>query len=112
MQLTVIRSDDTITHVSIHGRLDIDGVNAVADRFTFETAARRRATLVDLSHVTFIASLGMGMLVGAAKSLNRHGAKMVLLAPNALVHESLHAAGIDSVIPIARVEDEAKALLA
>lgn len=111
MELTVIRADESITHVSILGRLDIEGVNAIADRFSFATASRRRATLVDLSQVTFIASLGMGMLVGVAKALQRNGTKMVLLAPTGMVQQALNAAGIDNVIPIAKDEDEALQIL-
>ena len=110
-QLTVIRADDSITHVVLLGRLDIEGVNAIADPFTFNTASQRKATLVDMSQVTFIASLGMGMLVGAAKSLQRHGARMVLVAPTQLVQQALVTAGIGHVIPIAAAEDEALEML-
>src|SRR6187200_2487892 len=54
MELTVIRADDSVTHLAILGNLDIQGVNEIQDRFVFNTAARRKATLVDLSQVTFI----------------------------------------------------------
>jgi len=111
MQLTVIRADDSITHVAILGRLDIEGVNAIADKFVFNTSAQRKATLVDVSQVTFIASLGMGMLVGAAKALQRHGARMVLVGPTHLVQQALATAGIDHVIPIAATEAEALEML-
>jgi anti-anti-sigma regulatory factor len=40
------------------------------------------------------------MLISCAKSLQRHGAKMVLLSPPAAVEEALRAVGIDQVIPI------------
>lgn len=111
MQLHIIRADDAITHVAILGRLDIQGVNSIQDQFVFNTAARRKATLVDLSQVTFIASLGMGMLVSAAKNLQRQGSKMVLLRPTVLVRHALEAAGIHQVIPIAREEEAALQLL-
>lgn len=111
MQLTVIRSDDSITYLAMLGRLDIEGVNEIQNRFVFETASRHRATLVDVSQVTFIASLGMGMLISVAKSLHRQGAKMVLLAPKELVQHALQTAGIDRIIPIARGENEALQLL-
>ena len=107
MQLTVLRADESITHVAIVGRLDIEGVNQVADRVVLTTTSARTSALVDLSQVTFIASLGMGMLVGAAKAIQRHGTKMVLVAPPHLVHHALVAAGIDHVIPIAANEEEA-----
>lgn len=109
--LTVIRADETLTHVALVGRLDVQGVNRVQDQFVFNTTTRRRATLVDLSEVSFIASLGMGMLVGAAKALQRQGARMVLVHPRELVQRALEAAGIQQVIPIAQGEEEALALL-
>ena len=61
--------------------------------------------------MTFIASLGMGMLVNAAKALHRNGAVMVLLAPTSMVLRALDAAGINRVIPIASGEEEAMQLL-
>jgi anti-anti-sigma factor len=111
MELTVIRADDSVTHLAILGNLDIQGVNEIQDRFVFNTAARRKATLVDLSQVTFIASLGMGMLVGVAKALHRHQQKMVLLRPPELVQHALEAAGIQHMIPIAMEEADAFRML-
>jgi len=110
MQLNIIRADDTLTHVAILGRLDIQGVNRIHDQFVIQTTARRKDTLVDVSQVTFIASLGMGMLVNAAKGLQRQGVKMVLLNPSALVRHALETAGIHQVIPIAAEETAALAL--
>jgi anti-anti-sigma factor len=111
MQLTIIREDDSITHVALLGNLDVEGVNRIQDRFAFTTTSRRKATLVDVSQVSFIASLGMGMLVSAAKALQRNGAGMVLLAPSSMVLRALDAAGINRVIPIAAGEEEALQLL-
>ena len=111
MQLNVIRADDSITHLSILGRLDVQGVNTIQYEFLIQTTVRRKSTVVDLSKVTFIASLGMGMLVSAAKGLERHGARMVLLGPSEMVRLALERAGIDQVIPIASEETAALALL-
>ena len=111
MQLNVIRADDSITHLAVHGRLDIQGVSQIERQFVFNTTSRRKATLVDVSRVTFIASLGMGMLVGVAKALHRHGVKLVLCGPPELVRASLEAAGIHHVIPIADEEESALRLL-
>jgi anti-sigma B factor antagonist len=109
--LTVIRADENMTHVALLGRLDIQGVNSIHDQFVFNTTTRRKATLVDLSNVTFIASLGMGMLVGAAKALQREGLRMVLVGPRDLVQRALEAAGIHHVIPIVPAEEDALRLL-
>lgn len=111
MQLSIIRADDSITHLVLEGRLDVQGVNHIHDKFVFHTASRRKSTLVDVSGVTFIASLGIGMLVSAAKALQRQGAKMVLLGPTDMVQRTLEAAGIEHVIPIVHAEENALQLL-
>jgi anti-anti-sigma factor len=67
--------------------------------------------MVDLSRVTFIASLGISMLISTAKALERHGVKMVLLGPPDLVQRTLEAAGVQHVIPIASEEERALLLL-
>ncbi len=111
MQITVIRADDSVTHLALSGRLDVQGVNAVKDQFTFQATARHRATLVDLAQVSFMASLGIGMLLEAARALRHRGVKMVLLAPTADVRKTLESAGVQQVIPIAATADAADALL-
>jgi len=111
MQLNVLRADDSITHLSILGRLDVQGVQQISDQFAFTATSRRRATLVDISQVSFIASLGMGMFVSVGKALQRQSVKMVLLAPTDMVRHALHAAGIDSIIPICEAEEDALRML-
>jgi len=111
MQLKILRDDPTITHIAILGRLDVQGVNKLQYEFMHQTTSQPKSTLVDLSQVTFVASLGIGMLLGAAKYLERHGAKMVLLNPSALVRTALETANLERVIPIADEENAAMELL-
>lgn len=111
MQIQVVQADEAITHVALTGRLDLRGVSEIEDKFVFNTTARRVPALVDLSGVEFIASLGIGMLVGVAKAFGRQGLGLVLLVPPGLVRESLELAGVARVIPIAADLDHARALL-
>jgi anti-anti-sigma factor len=87
-------------------------VAAVEVKFLAATAARRKPAIVDLSDVTFVGSLGIGMLVGAAKALARHGISMVLLDPQEFVERTLTVAKVPDVIPIARGIDEAREIVA
>jgi hypothetical protein len=59
MQINEVRLDQTITHLALVGRLDVAGMHKVDIKFHGYTAARRKPTLVDLSQLEFIASLGM-----------------------------------------------------
>jgi len=103
--------DDRITHLAIVGKLDIAGLHAIDVKFHGYTAARRKPTLVDISGLEFITSLGMGMLVSCARSLQRYGAKMVLLNPQPQVEEVLKAVGIDQGIPMVRDAEEGLRIL-
>lgn len=107
MQLTVDDSVAGLTRVTLSGELDIAGVAAVSDSFTSNVVTRRQSAVVDLSGVTFVASLGMGLLVSTAKALLRFDKRLVLLRPQSLVESALRAAGLDTVLPIAA--DEAAA---
>jgi anti-anti-sigma factor len=100
IQLNEVHLDERITHLALIGKLDVAGLHAIDVKFHGYTAARRRPTLVDLSGLELITSLGMGMLVSCARSLQRHGAKMVLLNPRPEVEEALKAVGIDQGVPI------------
>jgi anti-anti-sigma factor len=111
MRLKTIRSDESITHVVIVGRLDVEGVNKIQYDFLHQTTSLPKPTLVDLSQVPYIASLGIGMLVSAAKSIERQGARMVLLSPQALVLKTLETAGLHEVVAIADKESAAFELL-
>jgi anti-anti-sigma factor len=91
--------------------MDVVGLHAIDMKFHGYTAARRRPALVDLSGLEFISSLGMGMFVSCARSLQRFGAKMVLLNPQPEVEDALKAVGIDQGIPIVHNVEEAHRIL-
>jgi len=110
-QLKEIQLDDKITHLAIIGRMDIGGLHAIDTKFHALTAARRKPSLIDLSKLEFISSLGMGMIVSCARSLGRYGAKMVLLDPVPEVEDALEAVGIDQRIPIVHTVEEAHRIL-
>ncbi len=111
MQLNVIRADDQMTELALVGKLDISGVHAIDMKFHINTAARRKPTLVDLTQLEMITSLGIGLLISCGRSLMRHGPKMVLLNPNPVVEEAMRAIGLGEAIPLAHSRDEAMAIL-
>ena len=111
MELSVIQSTDQLTHVSLNGRLDAVGVQKVATRFQGLTASRGKPTIIDLSNVEFIASLGLGMLLSCARALHGRGARAVIVNPQPLVKKALETAHMDSVIPVVASVEEAEAAL-
>ena len=112
MELEIKNQSDQITHLALRGRLDTAGVGQVELRFTAHTVPRAKPLLVDMSEVTYIASLGLRMLLTVAKALNLRGVKMVLLSPQPAVQQVLSLSGFDQLIPVRNDEGTALAFLA
>ncbi|MCU0935038.1 MAG: STAS domain-containing protein [Gammaproteobacteria bacterium] len=111
MQMDVVQAEDGVTRVSLAGRMDIEGTQAIDLKFTALTANRRAGVIVDLSQVSFLASIGIRTLLSSAKALSQKGGKMVLLGPQPMVATALTTAGIDLLIPIVADEQAARAAL-
>ena len=99
MNLEVADLGNGITKVTLSGRLDVEGALKIDDEFNAITE-REKKVLVDLSAVTFIASLGIRTLIMGAKATANNGGKMVLLDPQPNVEKVLRTSRVDTVIPI------------
>jgi anti-anti-sigma factor len=60
----------------------------------------KRAVIVDLSDVDYVASLANRFLLSGAKAVKGNGGKLVILSPEEYVYEVLKIAGIDQIMPI------------
>ncbi|HML94040.1 MAG TPA: STAS domain-containing protein [Thermodesulfobacteriota bacterium] len=100
MDMIVINADDELTHIKLRGRVDLDTIGDLDCEFTRQTVTRRKDAVVDMSDVDYMASIGLRMLITAAKALDKFGAKMVLLNPHPDVEDVLRTAGFDKVMPI------------
>src|SRR5689334_12580286 len=67
-----------VRRVVFVGRLDTAGVDRVETRFGAAVVAAGKNTVVDLSQVSFLASLGIRMLITTARSLSRKRAKLAM----------------------------------
>ena len=99
MKLSITTMKNEITKVSLSGRLDVQSAIEIDDEFT-KIAKENKNLLVDLSEVTFIASLGIRTLVVGAKATASNGGKMVVMNPQPNVEQVLRTSGIDTVMPI------------
>jgi anti-sigma B factor antagonist len=106
MNIDATEVDGGVTWIALNGRLDIGGASEIDLRFS-ALAGSRRSVVVDLSQVTFLASMGMRLLLSGAKTVASKGGRMVLHAPIPMVEKVLATAGIDTVIPILRDRDGA-----
>ncbi|HYP63771.1 MAG TPA: STAS domain-containing protein [Acidocella sp.] len=109
MAISIIELDGNVTKAVLSGRIDIAGAGEI-DMPLSLLGGTRRAVIVDLSGVEFMASLGLRSIVMSAKAIFSKGGKAVLLSPQPAVEEVITVSGVDELIPITR--SEAEALLA
>jgi anti-anti-sigma factor len=68
----------------------------------------RKKVIVDLGQVTFLASIGIRVLVKAARAIASKGGRFVIFNATEEARKVLRTTGIDAIIPI--VADEAAAV--
>ncbi|HEY4029943.1 MAG TPA: STAS domain-containing protein [Caulobacteraceae bacterium] len=97
--------------VTMVGRLDTAGVGQIEAQFSAGVVAGGQSTLLDLTEVEFLASLGVRMLISTARALSTKGGRMVMYGANPAVSDTIDAMGFDEIVPLTRSEPEAIALL-
>lgn len=110
MPLTVRTLPSGIRVLQPAGRLDLPGEQAISLKFTAEANGAGSSLIVDLSAVTYIASIGLRLFFSNARSLKPRGHRMILLQPSTAVEEILRLAGVDTFCPITADATEAERL--
>lgn len=100
MELVISPLNDSAQLVKLTGRLDAKGITEIDQDLTVNLVAAGKSAIIDLSDVTFLASIGMRLLISAARGVSAKNKQLVLLSPQPLVREALVTAGFDALIPI------------
>jgi anti-sigma B factor antagonist len=111
MDISIKEASGSTGRVSLAGKLDILGAEKVAVPLAAVTGGSQNV-IIDMSGVTFIASIGIRSLVASAKALARKGGRLILVGLTAPVHEVLQTAGITELVSTATSDDEALQMLA
>jgi anti-anti-sigma factor len=99
MELMVEELAGGVTRAALRGRLDIDGAALVDERL--HTLAKASHWLViDLEHVSFVASMGLRTLMLCARAMSVRGAKMALANAQPNVGRILEASGVDQMMTV------------
>lgn len=101
MQVMLVKGGGDVAVVNLTGRMDSAGVQAASEVFRALVTQAGRSTVIDMSGVEFMASVGMRLFIEAQKALAAKGAKLVLAGPRELVAEGLRIAGIDRMLLVA-----------
>lgn len=101
-----------VQRIGLEGRLDIEGSQAVDLRFSTLATTRKSQIVVDLAGVSFLASIGIRLLITAARGQNGRGGKFVLASAQPAVMKVLRSAGIDQLIPVYEDVESARTAIA
>lgn len=111
MELHVSELDKGITLIKLNSRLDIMGVNQIETKFAALCSGEKPRVIVDMSGVSYLASIGVRLLVTNAKSLKICNGKMAILNPTPDVMNVLEITDIPSIIPVYSQLESAEAVL-
>ncbi len=110
MEMTVTPIDGGAVKVAFDGRMDVIGVGDVESQFTATVA--ENDTVVDMTGVTFIASMGIRMFVAVTRPMRSNGRKIAIFGLQEPVKEVLDMASMDQIVPIFEDEASARAAIA
>lgn len=95
--------------IKLSGRLDIPGTGEIEGKFAALASTDKHRIVVDLTAVSFLASIGIRTLISNAKAQQQRGGKMVIfVGDNAAVAKTLELTGIDALIPMFKTMGEAE----
>ena len=100
-----------VRRVVLVGRLDTAGVDVVETRFGAAIVPNGKNTIVNLTEVTFLASMGIRMLISTTRALSRKGGKLVMYGAGPGVRDVIETAALTEIIPLAGNESEALGLV-
>jgi anti-sigma B factor antagonist len=98
---------DTATVLSIHGELDLHQAPELQDRLAAAIEEGANLVVIDLTNVTFIDSLALGVLLGATNRLRLRGGDLRLVVPNSSLRRIFEISLLDRVFTLHSSRDEA-----
>ena len=107
MQFELTDLDDGTTLIRPAVRFDAIGVGRVESLLLAAVTCARPRILIDLSGVDFIASMGIHMLVSAARSAQTHGSYVALFGAQPLVARVFEQTALARVMTIVADRDAA-----
>jgi anti-anti-sigma factor len=110
MEWNIADLENGLSKLSLAGRMDLQGSLAIDPVFA-KIAEEKTLVVVDMSNVSFLASLGLRTLVVSCKTLAGKGGNLVLLNPQPGVEKVLLTSGINTIIPVVSDMGAAEAIL-
>ncbi len=106
MRLEQVELPNNILLVRLKGALDIAGAGEIEAPLT-GIAEKHSKVIVNFTDVTFLASIGIRLLVKAARAISKKNGRLVVFNPSDDARKVLRSTGIDSIIAVVADENAA-----
>lgn len=97
-----------VHQVTLSGFLDAAAVAKLEVGFQAVVASSNKSAIVDMTAVEFCGSLGVRMLLAAARVAERRGRRMIIAGARPEVLEVFETVGLTTLIPVAGSVAEAR----
>jgi anti-anti-sigma factor len=93
------------------GALDLASSRGLQTRLAELAGETGQDAILDLSGVSFIDSMGLGVVLKAASRFHRQSKRLLIVAPPGPVQRILEFAGVSDRLPVVESVDEARAVI-
>jgi len=111
MKLEFSELPNGVRLLKLNGNLDLTGVGEVETRFYAHCGGEKPRVLVDLSGTSFVASLGIRLLLQGIKTVLARGGLLLLLNPVPPVAYALDISGLGQYVVLGSEAEATAALL-
>jgi anti-anti-sigma factor len=107
MRLEQVGLPGDVLLVKLAGPLDIAGANEVEAPLS-SISEKYNRVIISFAAVTFLASIGIRVLVKAARAIGKRNGRLVVFGLNDDARKVLRSTGVDTIVPV--VADEKAAI--
>lgn len=95
--------------LAVRGEADLHVAEELTDRISVAMNGGPSSVVLDLTEVTFVDSMTLGVLVRSARRARAGGGELRLVVPGAPIRRIFEVTLLDRVLPIAETREEALA---
>jgi anti-anti-sigma factor len=100
MEVKVEILEGDIKWIFLNGSMDIPGTEKVDLQLTTLTSLEKTYAIIDLTDVSFMGSMAIGLLFRCARTIRLRGGNMVLYNPQPGVADVLDKTRVEAILPI------------
>ena len=107
MEMDITPLSEGLMKVTLVGRLDSPGVDRIETRLLASLVPAGCSAIIDLSRVDFVASMGLRMIMSAARSLRSRNARLAVYGAQRPVNDVFEQVSFGQIVPVRSTEAEA-----